>query len=217
MLPDALERWRTEAASAPIIEGQKRRTLSRLKGRRLNAREFIDFVAVDLMGHDLAALLDLKLYQDTREELRKKSRKMLRELPSWERRNRLSKYQGVLQHLGTSDILTRNALGRIALAAGRRCASAAQRRCDIPNRGPLASLGQLLSDLGEASFRTYSLQCFVSTNLMVLLAFDEAVRLGTLATARDGPTAATLARSYVAGTIGHGQLLRARLPDRDVP
>lgn len=217
-MPSAdLERWRQETAAAPTIETCKRRSLSGKIPSCLPERQFLRYIAQGMMSHDLAALLDLKLYADGREEHRKAARKLLRELPAGERLERLACYRGAIRTPHASHILSNRTLAAIGTSSGRRCSAAITRMADHPGKQLAASLAQLLIDLGEASERTYSLQCFVSTNLMLFLAVDLARRLGVLVGVAHRANAVALARSYVAGTLAHGLRLRARMPDRFVP
>jgi len=212
-----LERWQQKTAAAPTIESRKRQRLSAKLPSYLPEHQFLRHIAYELMSYDLAALLDLKLYADGREEHRKAARKLLRELPAEARLERLARYRNAIRTPQPSDILSNHMLGAIGTSSGWRCKAAATRIASQPRKQLVVSLSQLLVDLGEASKRTYSLQCFVSTNLMLFLAVDLARRLGVLVHIAGRADVVALARSYVAGTLAHAQRLRARRPDRFVP
>ena len=113
--------------------------------------------------------------------------------------------------------MSNDELAKIAMRAGRRCVAAARTMTATPKRTLAVSLGQLLTDLGEAITRTYSLQCFVSTNLMIFLSLDEAIGTRILRIGKDRADATRLIRSYIAATIAHGHRIRARPPDRKMP
>ncbi len=203
--------------NSPEIEKIKFSFQRNLFGDELNIDEFVRFVVEDMMFYDKHGPLDLILYANTKEEIRKWSRNRIREMRLDHLKQRLSKWSSELVQPQISHILSPPDLVRCSETVLRWCREASKQSYSSVNldldeqitcSDAVASLSQLVSDLSESILRCYSFQNYVSTSLFLFWACDECRRLiysNELDLVDDG---GKILRSYIASSLVHQQLYK---------
>ncbi len=171
--------WKGVCTLAPTVETLKARARLFEVGDRLDHAGFVDLIE-KLMIFDKHGPLDLILYEDSHEEIRKWSRNQIREMPFDRLKTRLQAWSERIGQPGTADLLEPAALKTLADAMAQHALSAM--RADAPallapnekisGYDAYRSLWQLLTDLGEAILRCESRQDFLSTSLFIFWAVD---------------------------------------------
>lgn len=227
--PEERDRWITVATEAPEIEDIKLEKQRVPFGQWVPLREFLDVLAREMMFFDKHGPLDLILYADGHEEVRKWARNRIREMKVDVLEQRIKSWARALRSPKASDLLSPLTLRGLALEAARwiggavqaapRNAGTADERPDAlgpheaisPDRA-YRSLEQLIGDLGEAANRAYSVQNLTSTSLFLFLAINESMLLrpGDVP-ARIRESARRLLRHYIAmALVTHQQTLSDR-------
>lgn len=178
-----LDSWKKTVTSAPTVEKIKAKT---------NYFNLGDSLSLNLVGEmmkfDKHGPLDLILYADGHEEIRKWARNRIREMPLARLEKRIQKFdeEGVFtaptkQQLLTPDLLQTLTERMVEFIDGLSESEKQKAFLDVNEKitaiDAYRSLRQLLLDLGEAIVRCTSRQTFLSTSLFIMLASDELIRL----------------------------------------
>ena len=181
ILTKELEKWKTTVTSAPTVEEIKNKNAYFQLGAELS-QELI----TEMMKYDKHGPLDLILYGDGHEEIRKWARNRIREMPLNRLENRLQQFfsWGLMTTPNISSFLSPLALQKIAkdlVFFIQRLPPQQKAHLDknekISSQDAYRSLRQLIEDLGEAIVRCTSRQTFLSTSLFLFWANDELARL----------------------------------------
>ena len=173
-------RWKTTLTGAPKIE--------ELKLRQIPSDAYDDQITQmpALMAFDKHGQLDLRLYEDGREKIRKWARNRIREMHTSHLRERLTRWISECTNLELADALSPEELAEIAEEMSQWIDSHPQdhrplSQADVEElivpEFARASILQLVRDLGEAVQRCYSLQNFLSTCLFLFWSCDECMGL----------------------------------------
>jgi hypothetical protein len=176
---EELAKWKKIATDAPTVEAIKMQSgVIQLKGM------LTQDILLEMIKYDKHGPLDLILYEDGHEEIRKWARNRIREMPL----SRLSDRIKTWDHwelFGTplkSDLLQPGALSNIAtqliqwidkLSVDEKANGFLGPQEKIASQDAFRSLRQLIADLGEAIERCASRQTFLSTSLFLFMACDE--------------------------------------------
>ncbi|KAJ5927342.1 hypothetical protein N7516_009115 [Penicillium verrucosum] len=173
---DALARWRESVVFAPSASTIKfSRNIYLSSAYPLNQDDFINNLAT-VMAYDKHGLLQLILYQDGREEIRKVSRKTIGEMTQNTLAKRLYAWAHVFdrQNFVVADLPLPSELRDMAdvvgdLAKYRLQEFEANKTCtgERAKVVMLKSLCRLIFDLGEAITRCEKMETFVSTSLFL--------------------------------------------------
>lgn len=158
------EAWRSIACSAPEIEEIKGRQSRALYGQEVSETELAAFIAREMIFFDKHGPLDLILYADAHEEIRKSARNRIREMPLPELVHRVKDWTCKLKRPNCGDILSPQVISNCSKAV-TEVLSGVTSGCEL-------SAKQLSEDLSEAIRRPYSLQNFLSTSLFIFLLID---------------------------------------------
>jgi hypothetical protein len=179
--------WQEAVTSGPNIESIKQDRQMNLIGRRLTNQSWISTLSRDMMMYDKHGPLDLILYDDNHEEIRKWARNRIREMKAREMEVRLSNWCHSPTEPRLKDVLMPNELAALASRLSQLTnigqASRGSNRhpeSGITPRIALLSVGQLTNDLSEAIVRCCSPQNFLSTSLFMFWACDEIQRFPLL-------------------------------------
>jgi len=217
--------WKEAVLNSPEIEEIKFSSQSNLFGDELNIDEFVRFVVEEMMFYDKHGPLDLILYANAREEIRKWSRNRIREMRLTHLKQRLSKWASELVQPKISHILSPPDLVRCSKTILRWCREASKQDYSSVNLDfneqitcseAVASLSQLVSDLSESILRCYSFQNYVSTSLFLFWACDECIRLISSNDLDLVDNGGTLLRSYIASSLVHQQLYKFEKSSRNL-
>lgn len=181
ILTDELEKWKTTVTSAPTVEAIKIKTAYFQPGAELTHK-----LLAEMMKYDKHGPLDLILYGNGHEEIRKWARNRIREMPLSRLENRLTQFFSwdLMTAPSVSALLTPFDLQKIAqdlVHAIDELPSQNSAYLDksekISPQDAYRSVRQLITDLGEAIVRCTSRQTFLSTSLFLFWACDELSRL----------------------------------------
>jgi hypothetical protein len=208
--PNELEEWKTIATSAPEIEDLKKQKQKFPFGQKLTLEEFMTLLGNSMMLYDKHGPLDLILYEDNHEEIRKWARNRIREMRHDHMNARLRKWAQKVKQPVVDDVLSPDELVMIAhqmiqFIDGLNSSQRKSARMDewerISPENAYRSVRQLIEDLAEAIARCYSLQNFLSTSLFLFWSCDELCQLQS--TPINGPMSVggKLLRHYVATAI----------------
>lgn len=187
---EALSNWRKAVVVAPSASTlkQDRKVLLSYAQPSIEAELLLTKLAAAMM-YDKHGLLQLILYEDGREEIRKPSRKRIGELKYENVAKRLEAWMPALTtaELSVRDLPKPAELQRLCYELGdlldaRLDASQVSGVCKVGSpdekEALLISLHRLVLDLGESiTVRCESLENFVSTSLFMFWAADEAAML----------------------------------------
>jgi hypothetical protein len=181
ILIDELEKWKTTVTSAPTVEEIKIKNAYFQLGTELTHE-----LLTEMMKYDKHGPLDLILYGDGHEEIRKWARNRIREMP-------LSRLENRVQQIFSWDLITapsvstlRSPLVLQKIAKDLVCfidrlptrdKAYLDKSEKITSEDAYRSLRQLIGDLAEAIVRCTSRQVFLSTSLFLFWANDELSRL----------------------------------------
>lgn len=180
---EELEQWKKTVTSAPKVEDIK------IKSGYFNLGDKLTHdLLTEMMKYDKHGPLDLILYGDGHEEIRKWARNRIREMPLTRLEARLNKFEewDLHNNPNTEQLLTieqlRDLTTEMVAIIDRDFDSLSKDAYLDPNekiskRDAVRSIKELLLDLGEAIMRCSTRQTFLSTSLFILLASDELSRL----------------------------------------
>ena len=205
--PDQIVRWRKDVVEAPYASSIKyAREIYHLTDKVINNAGSIDILA-SVMIYDMHGLLQLILYEDGHEEIRKPMRKKIGEASQAFLVARLTSWMPVLKHeFSVKDLpspqILRNMMEVTEDVAREELAGLYLE----PNRKllytDLVSLTQLLHDLGEAITRCELTETYVSTSLYMFWAVDQLIenfKLGRKEVLHE--VGVSLLRNYVASVL----------------
>lgn len=172
---EGMKRWFHVVTQAPEVEDIKYSRSTRVMDTPIDVSSLPRVLARELMFFDKHGPLDLILYADSREEIRKTARNRIREMAVADMERRLIKWSSFVQQPSVTDLLGRDDLKAIAVDIADK-AGPQRLHQNCPGR-LLLSLERLSLDLAEAICRPYSLQNFLSTSLFIFWALDELVEL----------------------------------------
>ena len=180
---DELKKWKSAVTSAPTVEEIKIKNGFFKMGDILSHELLTEMIRYDKHGP-----LDLILYSDGHEEIRKWARNRIREMPTARLENRLEKFLewNLTTELQASNLLTLDELRKISNELIKlidetpieiKENSYLDSNEKISRIDAYRSVRQLIDDLGEAITRCASRQAFLSTSLFLFWASDELSRL----------------------------------------
>lgn len=178
-----LEKWKSTVTCAPKIDEIKARKNYFHMGEALTPQ-----LLTSMMAYDKHGPLDLILYADGHEEIRKWARNRIREMPMTKLENRvLSIFEwGWITHFDLDQVLTTDALKKISqeliqfideIPIQIKSQANLDKQEKIAKEDAYKSIRQLIDDLGEAIVRCSSRQAFLSTSLFLFWSCDEVSRL----------------------------------------
>jgi hypothetical protein len=179
---EAFDKWKHVVTAAPTIEDKKTAELVGFKvGEERDVSDFFDFLGNHLMMYDKHGPLDLALYDDAHEEIRKWARNRIREIKQPDLVERLAGWEARFDGVNVSQLLTPAALASKAqdLVSFIDSLDKQEHLAKLPTIETIASedayrsIRQLIADLGEAIERCDSRQAFLSTSLFLFWAVDE--------------------------------------------
>ncbi len=170
--------WKETVTAAPNVEQKKVDEKVIPLHKKLTHPDFIEMVNT-MMQCDKYGPLDLILYSDNHEEIRKWARNKVREIKSETLKERLDlEWARVVQQPSLAQLLTPQECQaysyQLADTAGKlhQAAKAVEKPNMDNHKHACSSIQQLFLDLGEAIVRCDSRQTFLSTALFLFLASD---------------------------------------------
>ena len=171
--PKDIAEWKETCTEAPTVELTKE-TLNIVSiGQDFTKDEFLEHVG-RMMAYDKHGPLDLILYPDAHEEIRKWARNKIRE-KNGEALNSQFKtgWSEVIKQPEESDLLTAQALQAITYELAEKAITCKKINGEtISEVDATRSVRQLLLDLGEAIVRCENKAAFLSTSLFIFWATD---------------------------------------------
>ncbi len=203
-----LERWKGTSTHAPTVEELKMDKHLVPLSTELSKEEFTDTLS-KMMLFDKHGPLDLILYSDSHEEIRKWSRNQIREMRVDRLNTRLAEWTSDLEQPNPAHLLTarqlRNMANELASIAEEEIALGNSAMLDphekISQTDAFRSIRQLSVDLGEAIVRCENRQKFLSTSLFIFWACDTLSRLQSTPNARVRELGNQLLANYIATGI----------------
>lgn len=202
-----LKKWKAAVTAAPTVEAIKIKQDFFQLGDSISHNLLVEMVRYDKHGP-----LDLILYSDGHEEIRKWARNRIREMPIKRLEDRLKKFAewDLITDLNASDLLTPLKLKNIAdelIKFMDQLSTKTKENTKLDNQEKISpidayrSVRQLIDDLGEAILRCSSRQTFLSTSLFLFWASDELSRLLTGHDEKPAPSLLDLSRKLFANYI----------------
>ena len=176
-----LEQWKEITTSAPTVESLKMSGDYLPLGATLTQQRLCPLL-IQMMMFDKHGPLDLILYNDSHEEIRKWARNRIREMRPARLEERLNHWVNSLQQPSMDRLLTPEDLQKLAnlmVASIDNTAEETVREIDLDKVEKISaqdayrSMRQLIVDLGEAVTRCDNRQTFLSTSLFLFWACDE--------------------------------------------
>ncbi|QVL55196.1 MAG: hypothetical protein KFB95_07745 [Simkaniaceae bacterium] len=181
---DRIGQWMHTSTEAPTVEALKIKEHFVPLHAELSESEFVALVE-KMMIFDKHGPLDLILFSDSHEEIRKWARNQIREINIGEMRQRVEgDWAGHLEQPAEENILSTVELDSLAqeLAAIAQRHREAETPIHLREREKISrddayrSVHQLMLDLGESITRCEDRQAFLSTSLFLFLAADTLMR-----------------------------------------
>jgi len=177
-----LEVWKKTVTAAPTVSEIKQKEAYFHLGDTQSHE-----LTTTMMMYDKHGPLDVILYGDGREEIRKWARNRIREMPQIRLENRLEIFERskLTQQPSPSQLMTPQALHQTSLELIAYMDSNKDKLSKngfldkgekITSEIAFRSIRQVIADLGEAVLRCASPQTFLSTSLFILWACDELTR-----------------------------------------
>ena len=179
-----MQEWKQSSTEAPTVEELKAKAGFQPLHKELSQDEFVCFVK-KMMSFDKHGPLDLILYSDGHEEIRKWARNQIREMNIDEMENRIDiEWVSDLGQPSEQSILSTKELETIAqllseISLKKKSANTSinlRKEEKISREQAYDSITQLLLDLGESVTRCENRQAFLSTSLFLFLAADTLMR-----------------------------------------
>ncbi|EKE08371.1 MAG: hypothetical protein ACD_17C00202G0002 [uncultured bacterium] len=213
-----LEKWKAVAIHAPTVEQLKIEKAFFPLGQELTQEEFVQLIH-QMMVFDKHGPLDLILYSDSHEEIRKWARNQIREMRVDRLQSRIRKWAPMMasptrHHLQSPEQLKAIA-DQLAVIATRDIKAHNRAILDptekISQEDAFRSVKQLLTDLGEAITRCESRQTFLSTSLFLFMACDTLCRMQGIASNEE---ARTLGVQLLANYVATGVLVEKQIQQK---
>jgi hypothetical protein len=175
---EELEVWKKVVTSAPTVEA--------IKISKINEHDNSKHYLLEMMKYDKHGPLDLILYADGHEEIRKWARNRIREISPDELDKRFTEWSKQLEAPTIHALMLPEQLKQITdqlvifidkLDLSARESAQLDSHEKISAVDAYRSLRQCIIDLGEAVLRCDSRQAFLSTSLFIFMASDELTRL----------------------------------------
>ncbi len=179
---EELEAWKLKVTSAPTVEDKKQESKFFRPGIRIPADSFQQVLVEKMIFLDKHGPLDLILYEDAHEEIRKWARNRIREAKVGDLKENIRKWMDEVKNPETEDLLSPIQLQEKAselahfidnLPAAAKANAHLGAVEKIASQDAYRSLRQLVVDLGEAIVRCDNRQTFLSTCLFLFLACDQ--------------------------------------------
>jgi hypothetical protein len=182
--PEELDRWKDVATHAPTVEELKIRKHFIPLGESMTFEQYFGLVN-EMMVFDKHGPLDLILYGDSREEIRKWARNQIREMRVDHLDARLKDWTSELKQPAPEDLMPLEQLqalcNRMADIAGGEITAGTTAKLGahekIASRDAFRSVQRLALDLGEAIRRCDNRQTFLSTSLFLFWTADTLLRM----------------------------------------
>lgn len=179
-----LEKWKAVATHAPTVEQLKIDKQFFPLAEELSQEEFVELVN-KMMIFDKHGPLDLILYHDSHEEIRKWARNQIREMRVDRLKARLQDWEPSMEQPAQHHLLTLEKLKDISVKLAniatqeieQHHSARLDRNEKISHEDAFRSIRQVILDLGEAITRCESRQTFLSTSLFLFWASDTLDRL----------------------------------------
>jgi hypothetical protein len=206
--PQELEKWKAVATHAPTVEQLKIEEDFFPLGKELSQEDYVRLIH-KMMVFDKHGPLDLILYGDSHEEIRKWARNQIREMRVDRLESRIRVWAPTLEapsphHLQTP-VQLKEMADQLAAIATREIEAHREAALDpqekISQEDAFRSVRQLLTDLGEAIVRCESRQTFLSTSLFLFMACDTLSRLQGVPDSEVKRIGSALLANYVATGI----------------
>jgi hypothetical protein len=182
--------WKKTATAAPIVEHYKQTALAFEPQKNFDQAELLQYVSEVLMPYDKHGPLDLILYSDSHEEIRKWARNRIREMNLDDLKNRMrSMWKPTMDAMQEPSVEKLMSPQQLKKTCDLMAAYIGKLSFEEREKGYLntvekislidahRSLQQLFTDLGETIVRCDCRQAFLSTSLFIFLACDELMRL----------------------------------------
>ncbi|KAJ6572473.1 hypothetical protein DFH09DRAFT_982198 [Mycena vulgaris] len=209
----SLANWRAAVTMAPSVDDIKAKLGVHLSHPEPLSGDALLSRLCQAMSYDKHGLLDLILYGDGHEEVRKWARNRIREMRAEVIAQRIAGWmpemvQPIAEHLLTPSTL-QDMAGTLATLAITPDAADAVSAHELTGQIQRKSIRQLVIDLGEALVRCETMATFVSTSLFFFWAADDMAQLlSSPATIEAHAIARSLLRNYVASALlGEGRVL----------
>lgn len=209
--PQELEKWMNVATDAPTVEQIKIQKKLCPLGAELSEQQ-LSSVIINMMKFDKHGPLDLKLYGDGHEEIRKWARNRAREMPPKKLEERYTNLcakalsiQPSIEDLASVENLKLTMHRLIQMVDDLTEIQKQNAKLDasekISSIDVFRSIRQLFVDLGDAIIRCDSRQAYLSTSLFIFLACDEFARLQYHPSEELEVLRISLLRNYIATAI----------------
>jgi len=207
---EQLSVWKKQVTAAPTVEDKKIKELHFPLGKTLENEEFVSFLGGRMMMFDKHGPLDLILYEDSHEEIRKWARNRIREMKLPHLQKQLEQWAHLIEQPSETDLLTPNQLLLHTkelvhyidqLPSSEKLAGTLSSDETLSATDAFRSLRQLIEDLGEAIIRCESRQAFLSTSLFIFWAVDELINLHPHSINSVASIGGALLKNYVATAI----------------
>ena len=181
---DKVEEWKRILTEAPTVEELKVKAHFIPLHSYISEMELVS-LTVKMMTFDKHGPLDLILFSDSHEEIRKWARNQIREMKISDLKQRMEMdWASQLQQPSEENILSTTQLNGVALSLADeteriKALDIPVQLCDrekITRNDAYRSVNQLLNDLGESITRCEDRQAFLSTSLFLFLAADTVMR-----------------------------------------
>ena len=193
--------WSAHVSAAPMIREIKRKDGAYLVDGKSNCSQFLKSVAIS-MWYDKHSPLDLALYPDNREEVRKLSRKRIREMSIADINGRLSKWASKVVQPRVGHVLSVSKLTEVAREV---CDAINLHQClsksSADRQHYCSSLHRFALDIEESLKRCESLQNFLAGSLFLFFCCDDLLELEFSPTKKMLRSGAILLRHYIATSI----------------
>lgn len=176
---EEIEDWKAIVTSAPRVEQIKSEKLNFPLNKRLNQEEMFEFLK-QMMLFDKHGPLDLILYSDNHEEIRKWTRNQIREMKKNVLEERLKDWSSSIEQPTINNLLTPTELKTMADYLADKVSKEIENKNDIcldpiekiSFYDAFRSVRQAFIALGEAMMRCESEQAFLSSCLFIFWACD---------------------------------------------
>lgn len=202
-----IQAWKQKVVYAPRVETIKTQRIKLPLGNSVTGDQFIQAIS-EMMAYDKHGPLDLILYEDSHEEIRKWARNRTREMKRTLLNAKLVDWKSEFHQPVFPDLLETTQIVRLAEEVVRVSSMSFGNPAEWPKNeiveaiSPVdayRSLRQLVCDLAEAITRCESFQAFVSTSLFLFWSADGIWRFTPCDQLRS--ICGVLLRNYVAAAL----------------
>ena len=178
-----LEEWKSIATTAPTVEVLKTKAQKTKIGAELTSDLFFERLVHEMMVFDKHGPLDLILYADSHEEIRKWARNRIREIKVDKLIERLHPWVKNLEQTEVSHLLSPMQVKQLSrkmiyfIEDCDKSSAVLSKQETISSKNAFASIRQLICDLAEGVTRCVSRQTYLSTCLFLFWAADELIAL----------------------------------------